>query len=132
MPTIAERRFARRKEDAIGKVQWRLASHHPESVVSMIKEVETKLHGSTPLVKNTAMDGVLRAAAEEIVNQVQKDLGLGATRIIYKAKPKKSGGGRAGRPPGVLHWTQKPENKKRVKAALRKANKAKAAKKAAA
>lgn len=131
MPTTAEQRFARRKEDAIGKVQWRLASHHPESVVSMIKEVETKLHGSTPVVRNTAMEGVLRAAAEEIVNQVQKDLGLGATRIIYKAK-KRSGGGGAGRPPGVLHWTQKPENKKRVKAALRKANKAKAAKKAGA
>lgn len=130
MPTTAEQRFARRKEDAIGKVQWRLASHHPESVLSMIKEIEDKLNGSTPLVRNTARDGVLRAAAEEIVNQVQKDLGLGQVRVVYKAK-KRSGGG-AGRPPGVLHWTQKPENKKRVKSALRKANKAKAAKKAGA
>lgn len=128
MPTTAEQRFARRKENAIDKVAWRLASHHPESVVSMIKEVETKLHGSTPLVRNTARDGVLRAAAEEIVNQVQKDLGLGPTRVIYKAAPKKSGGGRAGRPPKRVHWTQKPENKAKVQSTIAKLNAAKKAK----
>lgn len=124
-----EQHFARKKQDTIEKVAWMLSSPHRDSILSRVKELDQALERSNPLVRNTALEGVVRAAAEELVNRIQRDLGLGVTRIVRimpKTAKKHRGGGRGGRM-DKPHWTQRPENKALVKATIKKLNAAKAA-----